>query len=58
VIDQPDQFAGMSVYQRLLAAGLLEAFEKAAARKDRPTMIHMLGTVHYEDAASAVDEIL
>ena len=48
----------MTIGQRLFAAGLLEAFERAREARDRVTMIQMLRTVAMDDPAALADQIL
>lgn len=54
------EYAGMTVNQRLFAAGLLDAFDHAARRRDRDEMIRLLASVELEgpDGVDIVDAIL
>lgn len=52
-------YAGMTVNERLYAAGLLAEWNEAARNRDRTGMIEILGSVDLkEQAASIVDSIL
>lgn len=55
--DKPD-CSGMTVNERLFTAGLLDAFDAAARRRDRARMIELLSAVDVEDTARSVDTIL
>ena len=48
----------MAVNERLLDAGLMEAFDAAASARDRAEMIRILTDVDVEDAAWSADTIL
>lgn len=55
----PSPYAGMTVNERLYAAGLLAEWDEAARNRDRTSMIEILGSVDLkEQAASIVDSIL
>ena len=56
----PSEYAGMTVNERLFAAGLLDAFDAAAKRRDRDEMIRLLASVELEgpDGPAIVDTIL
>jgi len=49
----PSRYAAMTVNERLLAAGLLEAFDIAARRRDRASMIALLVQVDLAPGQSA-----
>ena len=52
-------YAGMTVNERLYAAGHLPEWDEAARNRDRARMIEILGSVDLkEQAASIVDNIL
>jgi hypothetical protein len=53
-------YAGMTVNERLFAAGTLEQFDKAARTADRDTMLRLLVQVDIAeaDARKTVDTIL
>jgi hypothetical protein len=54
------EYAGMTTNERLFAAGLLEAFDEAARRRDREEMMRLLIEVELEpaDAARTVEFII
>ena len=52
------RYAGMAVNERLLDAGVMEAFDAAASARDRAEMIRILTDVDVEDAAWSADTIL
>jgi len=54
------QYGGMTVNERLFAAGLLDAFDTAAKRRARDEMIRILARVELDgpDGAAIVDTIL
>lgn len=54
------EFGGMTVNERLFAAGLLAQRDEAAGRRDRGAMIAMLRRVHLPEpmAAWSVDQML
>ena len=54
---RPGRYAGMTIPERLFAAGLLEAFGAALRQKDRVKLMQALTTVEVEDPASVVDKI-
>ena len=58
-LEQPD-FRGMTVNERLVTAGLLEAWDSAAHARNRAGMISILLRVELseKDAAWTVDTIL
>ena len=41
-----EQFAGMTLNERLFASGLLESFDDALASRDRAALTHILATVN------------
>jgi hypothetical protein len=51
-------YGGMTVNERLFAAGLLDEFDAAARARDRARMIEILAKVEVGDPAWAVDTIL
>jgi len=53
-------FSGIIMNQRLSSAGLLDAFYKAANKKDKNTMIDLLMSIEFErsEAEEAADIIL
>lgn len=52
------EFAGMTVDERLYAAGLVDEFGAAARARDRDRMIGVLTKVALEDASARADAIL
>jgi hypothetical protein len=48
----------MTIGQRLFAAGLLEAFQRARAARQRIAMVEMLRTVAVEDPSTSAEAIL
>ena len=56
-MDRPD-YSAMTVNERLFAAGLLVAFDRAARSHDRASMIEILASVEAKDPAWSVDTIL
>ena len=54
------EYAGMTTNERLFTAGLLDAFDAAARRRDRGEMLRLLETVELEttDATHTVELIL
>ncbi|MBW8745220.1 MAG: hypothetical protein JF628_12925 [Sphingomonas sp.] len=56
---EPNQeCAGLTVSERLIASGLMQAFEAASRTRDRESMIGILSEVAVEDAPTTVDAIL
>lgn len=55
---KPSRYTGMTIPERLFAAGLLETFEAAVRQKDRFRLMQALTTVDIEDPASVLDEML
>jgi hypothetical protein len=55
-----DGFGGMTVNERLFTAGLLEAFDDAARRRDRERLVDLLVQVELSrtDAESSVATLL
>ena len=53
-----DKFLGMTVNERLFAAGLLDDFEAAARRRDRRRMIDILTQVAVDTPERTADTIL
>ena len=54
----PPNYAGMTVNERLFAAGLLAVFDDAARKRDRDKMIELLRRVEVETPEWSVDAIL
>ena len=54
---KPGRYAGMTIPERLFAAGLLEDFGAALRRQDKVTLMQMLTTVEVEDPVLVVDNI-
>lgn len=54
------EYAGMTLNEGLFAAGLLDAFDRAAKRRDRHEMIRLLQAVEVEpdEAERSVELIL
>jgi hypothetical protein len=54
------KFAGMTVNERLFAAGVLSRWDDACRRRDRQSMIEVLCEVEFSavQAASTVDQTL
>jgi hypothetical protein len=44
------EYAGMTTNERLFTAGLLDAFDAAARRRDRAEMLRLLGAVDLDGA--------
>ena len=55
---QAQSYAGMTINERLHAAGLMDQFELAARARDRDVTISILNGVAVRDAAGSVDAIL
>jgi hypothetical protein len=55
--ERPD-YSGMTVNERLVEAGLLEAFGIAAKARNREAMLRLLAQVAVADPASTADPIL
>ena len=53
-----EPYAGMTVNERLVAAGLFHAFDDAMSRRDRIEMIRILESVEVQDADWTVDTLL
>ena len=51
-------YVAMTVNERLVVAGLLEEFERAAVARDRDRMIHILERVDLAAADECADAIL
>lgn len=51
-------YAGMTVNERLFAAGIVDEFDDATRARDRARMITLLAQVDVEDAEWSVDTIL
>ncbi len=47
-------FAGMTLNERLAAAGLLPRFEQAARERDRASMVDLLSTLELADQAETI----
>lgn len=56
--NHPPDYSGMTVNERLFAAGLVDAFDDAARRRDRDKMIELLRRVEVETPEWSVDTIL
>jgi hypothetical protein len=56
--EKPDYVGGMTVNERLFAAGLLDEFEGAAHARDRARMIALLARVEVADPDRSVNAIL
>ena len=54
---RPD-YSGMTINERLVEAGLLEAFGNAATTRDREAMMRLLAEVDVADPASTADPLL
>jgi len=54
----PEGYSGMTINERLSAAGLVDAFDDAARRRDRDKMIELLRCVDVETPEWSVDTIL
>ena len=52
------KFAGMTANERLFAAGLLDAFDQAARRRNRPRMVEILGKVELADQAEEIADAI
>jgi hypothetical protein len=52
------RYAGMTLNERLVDAGLMEAFDAAVRARDRAEMIRLLRDVEVEDAGGSADAIL
>ena len=52
------QYEGMTLNERLFAAGLLDAFNQAVSAKDRKILIELLIEVDDADAAHTVDSVI
>jgi len=48
----PDEFAGMTVNERLVVGGQIDAWDAAARRRDSVRMIHILQIVGFTEAAA------
>ena len=48
----PDEFAGMTVNERLVVGGQIDAWESAARRRDSIQMIHILQLVGLSEVAA------
>lgn len=58
VMAEPQSYAGMTINERLYAAGLMDQFDAAARARDRDVMISILNGVAVGDAAGSIDAIL
>ena len=56
--NHPPDYSGMTLNERLFAAGLLGAFDDAARRRDRDVMIELLRRVEVETPEWSVEAIL
>jgi hypothetical protein len=52
------EYAGMTTNERLLVAGLLDAFDAAARARDRARMIEILGRVELGDQADWIADTI
>ena len=57
MIDRPN-YGAMTINERLVEAGLLEAFEVAARSRDRRAMLRLLTEVDVSDPSQTIDPIL
>jgi hypothetical protein len=57
MIQRPN-YAAMTVNERLVTAGLMEAFDDAARLRDRDTMMRLLSEVDLDRPAGTVDALL
>ena len=57
-LSKRDQFAKMTIGQRLFAAGLLEEFQRARTSRDRFTMTEMLKTVAVDYPVASAEKFL
>lgn len=57
-MEEHPNYSAMTVNERLVTAGLLEAFSVAARSRDRDTMIRLLAQVDVEQPALTVSPIL
>ena len=57
-LSKVDRYAGLAIGQRLFAAGLLEAFQRARTSRDRFTMVEILMTVAVVDPAVIAEKFL
>ena len=48
----------MTANERLFAAGLLDAFDQAARRRNRPRMVEILGKVELADQAEEIADAI
>ena len=57
---KPEEFAGMTVNERLRAAGLMARFEVALARRDKTELRTLLAAVHFDepDATAVIERVL
>ncbi len=55
-----DELSGMTVNERLLACGLLDAWDEAAMKRDRPLMIALLlqTAIERDQAERTTDAVL
>jgi hypothetical protein len=51
-------YAGMTINERLVAAGLVGSFDAAVSLRDRAAMIRILTEVDVGDPAASVDAVL
>jgi len=56
--NEKPEYAGMTVNERLFAAGLLDEFEEAARARDRARMIALLAQVEIADPYWSVNTML
>jgi len=55
---QMDRYSGMTMGERLYAAGLLDEFSAAIRKRDRQLMFQLLSSVRVADAEAAVETCL
>jgi hypothetical protein len=54
-----DNYSGMTINERLFAAGLLKEFDSACVSRDRTKMVELLGRVNLGDQAERIaDSVL
>lgn len=58
VMAEAQSYAGMTINERLYAAGLMDQFDAAARARDRDAMISILNEVDVGDAAGSANAIL
>jgi hypothetical protein len=57
MIDRPN-YAAMTINERLVEAGLLDAFDVAARNRDRSAMLRLLTEVDVSDPSQTIEPIL